>query len=75
MVGIVTGQGEGTVMCVPCSPEPYLHEKVTINVVSSDKVAWAGTQWGHAGLSLSEAADWLLSPVLTQSPLFPRDML
>lgn len=46
MVGIVTGQGEGTVMCVPCSPEPHLHEKVTINVVSSDKVAWAGTQWG-----------------------------
>lgn len=28
----------------------------------------------HAGLSLSEAADWLLSPTLTQSCLFPRDM-
>ena len=41
-----TGHGEGTVMCVPCSPEPYSHEKVTINMVSSDKVAWAGTQWG-----------------------------
>lgn len=39
-----TGHGEGTVMCVLCSPKPHSHKKVTINVVSSDKVAWAGTQ-------------------------------
>lgn len=48
----------------------------------SHQIRWLGPELsgglpGHtrrAGLSLSEAADWLLSPALTQSPLFPRDM-